>query len=91
MTLWRESNPQPMRVCNACFEADECTERPGGRCVELPALGCGYSAFVCVYPGDPCFDEGAGCADGECFNREGRALCAPPEEAREEGGRDDAE
>lgn len=72
--LWRESHPPTMRVCNACFEQADCLERPGGRCIELPPDGCGYSAFVCVYRGDPCFDDGAGCT-GQCANHEGRALC----------------
>ncbi len=76
--LWRESNPQPQRVCNGCFADDECTDGPGGFCVELPGQECDYSAFVCVYPDDPCFGEREGCA-GECFNQEGRALCVTPE------------
>jgi hypothetical protein len=76
--LWRESSPAPARVCNACFFDDECLERSGGRCVELPGRGCEYSAFVCVYPGDPCADAGAGCS-GRCINHGGLALCDSPD------------
>ena len=73
--LWRESNPQPARVCNGCLADEECLRENGGRCVELPGEGCDYSAFVCVYPGDPCF-EGGSC-DGRCINLQGRAHCPP--------------
>jgi hypothetical protein len=79
--LWRESDPQPMRVCNGCLTVDDCVERPGGECVELQGEGCTYSAFVCVYPGDPCAGDRSGCEGGECVNREGRAVCAQPGEA----------
>lgn len=74
--LWRESNPQPVRVCNGCLMTEDCVDRPGGECVELPGEGCAYSAFVCVYPGDPCSGDRSGCAGGACVNRDGRAVCA---------------
>jgi hypothetical protein len=76
--LWRESDPQPERVCNGCLMAEDCVDRAGGECVELQGVGCAYSAFVCAYPGDPCFGDRAGCAGGECVNREGRAVCSRP-------------
>ena len=78
--LWRESAPQPARVCNGCLLAEDCVERPGGTCAELQGEGCAYSAFVCVYPGDPCWGERDGCAGGECVNRAGRAVCVRPGE-----------
>ncbi len=83
LTLWRESDPQPMRVCNACLDDGECLDKPGGHCIELPGVGCTYPAFVCVYPDDPCFGEGEGCVDGECANREGRAVCFQVDEEPE--------
>lgn len=77
--MWQESAPEFVRVCNACYENSECNEQAGGQCVELPGGGCDYSAFVCLYPGDPCFNDGQEC-QGQCINREGRAVCASEEE-----------
>lgn len=76
-THFRETHREPVRVCNGCLTDEECSERPGGRCVELPGEGCAYSAFVCTYPGDPCHGDRAGC-EGSCANRAGRAVCLAP-------------
>ena len=83
--IWRDSRPASVQVCNGCLEDGDCDVRPEGACVELPAEGCGYSAFVCVYPGDPCAGDRSGCP-GRCASLDGRAVCTAPASTGADGG-----
>lgn len=69
---------QPGCACVTCSEDTHCSAKPGGRCAVLMTNeSCNAARAVCVYPGDPCFDEKAPrCAKGEqCLADGGKAHC----------------
>jgi hypothetical protein len=75
-----QRQPRPGCVCNGCLTDADCVAKPGGKCSALPpASGCGPSASVCAYPGDPCGPGGACAAPRRCgHDTLGGALCAGP-------------